>query len=91
MQDDNVVVDDIRTWDLARIVDRTRQLAELTEEATLVINPIIYAEVSIRFERIEELDVALPEAEFKRHIEEFVPRMIPRAAPYSGRRVRVDI
>lgn len=32
----------------------------------LVINPIIYAEVSVGFQRIEELDLALPEDSFRR-------------------------
>jgi predicted nucleic acid-binding protein len=32
----------------------------------LVINPIIYAEVSIRYSRIEELDAALPRTMFDR-------------------------
>jgi predicted nucleic acid-binding protein len=32
----------------------------------LVINPVIYAEVSIRYSRIEELDAALPKAMFER-------------------------
>ena len=34
--------------------------------ASLVINPIIYAEVSVRFDRIEDLDEALPPAVFQR-------------------------
>jgi len=34
--------------------------------ATLAINPIIYAEVSIRFDRIEDLEATLPEADFRR-------------------------
>jgi predicted nucleic acid-binding protein len=41
-------------------------LAETAESAPLVINPIIYAEVSIRFARIEELDEALPTELFRR-------------------------
>ena len=32
----------------------------------LVIDPIIYAEVSIRFERIEDLEEALPASMFRR-------------------------
>ena len=32
----------------------------------LAINPIIYAEVSARFERIEDLDEALPESYYRR-------------------------
>jgi predicted nucleic acid-binding protein len=36
------------------------------EEAVLAINPIIYSEVSVGFERIEELDEALPPTFFRR-------------------------
>ncbi len=32
----------------------------------LVVNPIIYAEVSVAFERIEEVEAVLPTASFKR-------------------------
>ncbi len=32
----------------------------------LVINPVIYAEISIRYSQIEELDVALPKTMFDR-------------------------
>jgi len=35
-------------------------LERCAEESVLCINPMIYAEVSIRFERIEELETALP-------------------------------
>ena len=35
-------------------------LAREAERAQLVINPIIYAEVSVGFERLEELEEALP-------------------------------
>jgi predicted nucleic acid-binding protein len=41
-------------------------LEEAAEWAILVINPIIYTEVSIGFERIEDLEEALPAAEFRR-------------------------
>ena len=41
-------------------------LAECAESSALAINPLIYAEVSIRFERIEELQDALPEEDFLR-------------------------
>jgi predicted nucleic acid-binding protein len=37
-------------------------LAEAAESSILVIDPIIFAEVSVGFDRIEELDTALPEA-----------------------------
>ena len=37
-----------------------RALAEVAEHTTLIINPIIYAEVSIGYSTIEALDAALP-------------------------------
>jgi len=37
-----------------------RALAECAEHAMLVINPIVYAEVSIRYTTIEALEAALP-------------------------------
>jgi len=41
-------------------------LARAADTAVLAINPIIYAEVSIRFTTIEELDTALPRVHFQR-------------------------
>jgi len=41
-------------------------LAKAAEAEPLAINPIVYAEVSIRFEQIEELEAALPSADFRR-------------------------
>lgn len=41
-------------------------LARCGDDAPLAINPIIYAEVSIRFDRIEDLEEALPERDFQR-------------------------
>lgn len=41
-------------------------LAECAEHSPLAINPLIYAEVSIRFDRIEDLEDALPEGDFRR-------------------------
>jgi len=31
-----------------------------------VINPLVYAEISVRFDRIEELDAAIPATDFLR-------------------------
>jgi predicted nucleic acid-binding protein len=36
-------------------------LVEAMDVGPVIINPIIYAEISVRFERIEELEHALPE------------------------------
>lgn len=42
------------------------RLAECADSSTLVINPVIYAEVSVGFRRIEELEAALPQDLFRR-------------------------
>ena len=56
--DSNVLLD-IATNDPNWSTWSGRALAECAEHATLVINPIIYAEVSIRYTTIEALDAAL--------------------------------
>lgn len=38
----------------------SKQLQKAADSCSLIINPIIYAEVSIGFQRIEELEEALP-------------------------------
>jgi hypothetical protein len=42
------------------------QLQKAADHSTLIINPVIYAEVSIGFDRIEELEEALPADFFQR-------------------------
>ena len=41
-------------------------LGRCMNEGPTYINPIVYAEVSIGFERIEEVEAALPQHQFKR-------------------------
>jgi predicted nucleic acid-binding protein len=41
-------------------------LERAANEAALVINPLVYAEVSIRFSRIEDLEAAVPSNLFRR-------------------------
>jgi predicted nucleic acid-binding protein len=41
-------------------------LADAAEQGMVAVNPIIYAEVSIRYDRIEDLDLALPAEYFVR-------------------------
>ena len=43
-----------------------RMLAELAERAPLVINPIVYAEVSVGYATIEAVDAALPPEFYRR-------------------------
>src|SRR5262249_49391082 len=57
--DSNVLLD-ITTNDPNWSEWSSRALAEFAERTVLVINPIIYAEVSIGFSTIEALDIALP-------------------------------
>lgn len=57
--DSNVLLD-VLTADPAWGEWSAAALAAAADESTLAINPIVYAEVSIGFERIEDLDDALP-------------------------------
>jgi predicted nucleic acid-binding protein len=50
----DVLTEDPRWWPWS-----SRVLVRLLDEASLAINPIIYAEVSVGFDRIEDLDDAL--------------------------------
>jgi predicted nucleic acid-binding protein len=59
--DSNVLLD-IMTEDQQWFAWSARALATAAESFRLVINPIIYAEVSFRYSRIEDLDEVLPQA-----------------------------
>lgn len=63
--DSNILLD-VFSEDPAWFEWSSETLAELAERSLLVVNPIIYAEVSVRFHRIEELDEALPADRFAR-------------------------
>jgi predicted nucleic acid-binding protein len=63
--DSNVLLD-IATEDPAWSAWSAGALANAANEGPLVINAIIYAEVSIGFSTIEELDDALPPGVFQR-------------------------
>jgi len=58
-------------------------LAEATETTRLVINPIVYAEVSMHFRRIEDLDRALPR-------DRFIREPIPFEAAFLAGKVLLD-
>ncbi|MHB8743389.1 MAG: type II toxin-antitoxin system VapC family toxin [Sulfuricaulis sp.] len=57
----DVVTEDPKWYDWS-----ASQLEKLAESHTLVINPIIFSEVSIGFDRIEDLDKTLPPDYFRR-------------------------
>ncbi len=63
---DSDVLLDVATEDPRWYGWSSRQLEGLAEQHTLIINPIIYAEVSVGFERIEDLDATLPTDFFRR-------------------------
>lgn len=65
MVDSNVLLDVItgdRTWGSWS----SEALAEAAERSILVINPLIYAELSVGFDAIEGLEDSLPAALFRR-------------------------
>ena len=63
--DSNVILD-IVTEDKKWFTWSSRTLEHYAENHILVINPIIYAEVSVSFERIEDLEEVLSPAYFRR-------------------------
>ena len=63
--DSNVLLD-VLTEDRSWLAWSSETLARCADDGPLVINPLIYAEVSIGFDRIEELDDALDAAIFQR-------------------------
>lgn len=63
--DSNVLLD-IFTNDARWAAWSSGALEEAADAARLVINPVVYAEVSVRFARIEELEEALPREDLAR-------------------------
>ena len=63
--DSNIILD-IFTEDSQWFDWSAEQLELLARKHILAINPIIYAEVSIRFTRIEDLEASLPDSQFCR-------------------------
>ena len=63
--DSNVILD-VATADPAWGGWAGKTLAGIADAATLAINPLIYAEVSVGYRRIEDLEEAVPERLFRR-------------------------
>ncbi len=63
--DSNVLLD-VMTEDPHWFSWSAAAIESAADSFRLVVNPIIYAEVSIRYSRIEDLDAALPKAMFDR-------------------------
>jgi len=72
---DSCVLLDVFTEDPKWFAWSSSALSRQADRGRLIVNPVVYAEVSIRFERIEELESALaPEL--------FEYRPIPREAAF---------
>jgi predicted nucleic acid-binding protein len=59
--DSNVLLD-LMTEDARWLGRSTTAIEQAADRYRLVINPIIYAEVSVRYSRIEDLEEALPKS-----------------------------
>lgn len=63
--DSNVILD-IATIDPVWLAWSEAMMQHLANEASLVINPLIYAEVAVRYRSLEDLEAALPGNLFRR-------------------------
>lgn len=63
--DSNVILD-VFTQDPDWFDWSSNALRKAVDDSVAVINPIVYAEVSVHFSTIEELDVRLPRDHFRR-------------------------
>jgi predicted nucleic acid-binding protein len=63
--DSNVIID-TATLDSIWAEWSSAALARLAQTVRLVINPLIYAEVSVSYQKLEELDAVLPRDSFHR-------------------------
>jgi predicted nucleic acid-binding protein len=63
--DSNVILD-VLTVDPQWYDWSAQQLEDLANQGNLIINPIIFAEVSVGFNQPDELEAALPETFFQR-------------------------
>jgi predicted nucleic acid-binding protein len=63
---DSSVLLDVLTEDPRWFDWSSDALSECASQRELAINPVVYAEVSIRFARVEELNGVLPERDFRR-------------------------
>jgi predicted nucleic acid-binding protein len=63
--DSNVLLD-VLTEDTGWYEWSAEALARAGEGGRLLVNPLVYAEISVGFERIEELEAALPTVFFER-------------------------
>lgn len=63
--DSNVLLD-VMTEDARWFAWSAASIERAADRFRLVVNPVVYAEVSVRYSQIEDLDIALPKAMFDR-------------------------
>ncbi len=63
--DSNVLLD-LMTEDVQWFAWSSATIAEAAEHSRLIINPIVYAEISVRFSSIEAVNAAIPTTLFDR-------------------------
>lgn len=83
--DSNVLLD-VMTEDARWFEWSAAALEQAADAARLVINPVIYAEVSVRYRRIEDLDAALPRAMLDREAIPFEAAFLAGKAYLAYRR-----
>lgn len=85
--DANVLLD-IFTEDTVWLEWSSEALAAAAEAGPLYVNPLVYAEVSVRFSRIEDLEDALPPGDFRRAALPWAAAFLAGKAFVSYRRAR---
>ncbi len=83
--DSNVLLD-VMTEDARWLAWSAEAIARAADRFRLVINPVIYAEVSIRYSRIEDLDAALPKTMFDREAIPYEAAFLAGKAFFAYRR-----
>jgi predicted nucleic acid-binding protein len=83
---DSSVILDIVTEDPTWAQWSEAALARAADEGLLVINPMVYAEVSVGFDRIEELDDAMPADDLRREALPFAAAFLAGKAFSAYRR-----
>ena len=83
--DSNVLLD-VMTEDARWFAWSADAIERAADTARLVINPVIYAEVSVRYRRIEDLEAALPRAMVEREAIPFEAAFLAGKAYLAYRR-----
>jgi predicted nucleic acid-binding protein len=85
--DSNVLLD-VMTEDSRWLAWSAGAIARAADSSRLVINPVIYAEVSVRYSRVEDLDTALPKTMFDREAIPYETAFLAGKAFLRYRRLR---